>query len=279
MTKYHINKKGIPSICNAKDGNCPLGSENLHFNNLQDAQIYADNENKKQYGLTPELGLTPGLNPTEDNMNDLIIKRNELAKSIEHLKGVNKIRAKKELKRIEYSIQGRDYDEEMRLQSETKKALIAEQEKRDLESKANSEKLANKDTLELPESIKQYVTKGQWSRSKILAYRGEQKTGNKTNTGLAIYGQGRYTTTDKSYAKKFGTVRNAELEELPANPLRLKTTEGFQLMEQIVAEEHNVNYKDLYNNMDVNDMIMKMGYDGLTIGTGKDMIIVKYSSE
>lgn len=271
MTKYHINKKGIPSICKAKDGNCPLGSDNPHFNNLQDAQIYADNENKKQYGLTPEL--------TENNMNDLINKRNELAKSIEHLKGLNKIRAKKELKRIEYSIQGRDYDEEMRLQSETKNALIAEQEKRDLESKTNSEKLANKDTLELPESIKQYVTKGQWSRSKILAYRGEQKTESQTNTGLAIYGQGRYTTTDKSYAKKFGTVRNAELEELPVNPLRLKTTEGFQLMEQKVAEEHNVNYKDLYNNMDVSDMIMKMGYDGLTIGTGKDMIVVKYFSK
>lgn len=50
-------------------------------------------------------------------------------------------------------------------------------------------------------------------------------------------------------------------------------------MEQKIAEDHNVNYKDLYNNMDVNDMILKMGYDGLTIGTGKDMIIVKYSSK
>ena len=56
----------------------------------------------------------------------------------------------------------------------------------------------------------------------------------------------------------------------------MKSVDGFQLLEQTVARENNVDYRDLYKNMDVSDMINKMGYDGLTLGSGKDMIIVKY---
>lgn len=58
MTKFHINKHGAPAPCRAKEGNCPLGgntgSEN-HFNTLDEAQKYADNQNKEKYELMPDV--------------------------------------------------------------------------------------------------------------------------------------------------------------------------------------------------------------------------------
>lgn len=54
MTKYHINKHGVPAPCHAKDGNCPLGgisgSEN-HFDNLADAEKAADEINEGKFGI------------------------------------------------------------------------------------------------------------------------------------------------------------------------------------------------------------------------------------
>lgn len=164
----------------------------------------------------------------------------------------------------------------MKLEREEREKEIERKRQLDIESKSNAEKLSRKEVLELPKSVEQYIVNGQWSRTKISAYRGEQDKSAQTNTGLAMYGQGKYTTTDKSYAKKFGNVRSVELEDLPIHPLRLKTMGGFQILEQEIARNNNVNYRDLYSEMDVSDMVTKMGYDGLTLGTGKDMIIVKY---
>lgn len=51
MAKYHINKKGIPAVCRAKDGNCPLGGNEQHFGTKEDAQKFADEKNKELFGL------------------------------------------------------------------------------------------------------------------------------------------------------------------------------------------------------------------------------------
>jgi len=51
MAKYHINKHGVPAICKAKDGNCPLGGEGEHFDTFKEAQEQADKTNKKEYGV------------------------------------------------------------------------------------------------------------------------------------------------------------------------------------------------------------------------------------
>ena len=51
MAKYHINKKGIPAVCKAKDGNCPLGGNEQHFGTKEDAQKFADEKNKELFGL------------------------------------------------------------------------------------------------------------------------------------------------------------------------------------------------------------------------------------
>jgi|GEM_PF-4597839 len=51
MTRYHINKHGVPAVCKAKPGNCPLGGDDQHFTNIEEAQDYADTLNEDKYGL------------------------------------------------------------------------------------------------------------------------------------------------------------------------------------------------------------------------------------
>ena len=42
MTKYHINKNGVPSECMAKSGRCPFASEDEHLDNFESAQYMSD---------------------------------------------------------------------------------------------------------------------------------------------------------------------------------------------------------------------------------------------
>lgn len=49
MDKFHIGKNGLPSICKAKQGNCPLGGEENHFNTKQEAYKAVENRLDQQY--------------------------------------------------------------------------------------------------------------------------------------------------------------------------------------------------------------------------------------
>ena len=42
---YHIGLNGKPSICKAKQGNCPYESISPHFDTVEKAQLYSDNLN------------------------------------------------------------------------------------------------------------------------------------------------------------------------------------------------------------------------------------------
>ena len=53
MAKYHISKNGKPSVCQAKEGNCPLGNESKHFNTEEEALKHFNENAKSQYGLLP----------------------------------------------------------------------------------------------------------------------------------------------------------------------------------------------------------------------------------
>ncbi|HHT97319.1 MAG TPA: hypothetical protein GXZ90_05440 [Clostridiales bacterium] len=53
MSKFHINKHGVPAPCKAKKGNCPLGGEGEHFDTPEIAQEYADKVNEESHGLLP----------------------------------------------------------------------------------------------------------------------------------------------------------------------------------------------------------------------------------
>lgn len=50
MGKWHINKKGVPAICKATKGKCPLGE---HYSSEEQAINSYKNEMEQEYGLLP----------------------------------------------------------------------------------------------------------------------------------------------------------------------------------------------------------------------------------
>lgn len=51
--KFHINKHGVPAPCKAKEGNCPLGGSDTHYDTPEEAQVAADKANEAKHGLLP----------------------------------------------------------------------------------------------------------------------------------------------------------------------------------------------------------------------------------
>lgn len=75
MTKFHINKHGVPAPCKAKAGNCPLGGDtggDNHFDSIEEAEEYVNSK------FSGEHGLLPGMSNIEDNKDE-----NEFIKSAE----------------------------------------------------------------------------------------------------------------------------------------------------------------------------------------------------
>lgn len=109
------------------------------------------------------------------------------------------------------------------------------------------------------------------SRIRLVAYRGES---NYSGTNMANYGRGIYSTTNRSYASKYGKVRRVEVEELPFRPLRFKSDMWFNEFGYELERKYGSDW--FKSNGYTEGVIRKMGFDGVTIGTGKEMIIVKY---
>ena len=144
-----------------------------------------------------------------------------------------------------------------------------------------------KEFLEIPKNIERlrsnYLYKERYfSRQDMYksTYRGEQSKENRDhNTGTAMYGQGRYSTTNRKYASKFGEVRTVDYEEMPSKALSFKNAAAFEMFEQELAKEHNIDKRHMYRNQDLSVIIKKMGYNGVTIGPKSDMIIVSYETK
>lgn len=56
MSKFHINKHGVPAPCKAKSGNCPLGGMESHYDSQEEAQAAVDAMNQQEYGVLPGVG-------------------------------------------------------------------------------------------------------------------------------------------------------------------------------------------------------------------------------
>lgn len=54
MTKYHIKKDGTPGVCRAKNGNCPLGGSESHYDSMNEAQEAAQLQMEEKYGVISE---------------------------------------------------------------------------------------------------------------------------------------------------------------------------------------------------------------------------------
>ena len=131
---------------------------------------------------------------------------------------------------------------------------------------------------DLPEGhfSSQMLTNGlvfrQFSRVKCNAFRGESSN---SGRGMASFGRGIYSTTNRFRAKEYGVVRRVEIEELPFKPLRFKDTLWYQQWEYDLNQKYGRAW--VTANGYAEGIIRKLGFDGVTVGTGRDMIICKYT--
>lgn len=263
---YHISSKGNLTVCKAQQGKCPLGGK--HFENEADGMEYLDNINNKESLIEKfKKAPTPG-------------SRIRLRKEIRLLNKALGLEENADIPTPQPS------KEESERQKRIKEREL-EEAKKEKEMAENLKIFESKEYLELPKNIEKlrrnYLLKENYfSRQEMYksVYRGEQSKENRDhNTGTAMYGQGRYSTTNKKYASKFGKVRTVDYEEMPAKALSFKNVTSFEMFEQSLAEEHNIDKRHMYRNQDLSVIIKKMGYDGITIGPKKDMIIVSYETK
>lgn len=262
---YHVSSKGSLTVCKAQPGKCPLGGK--HFDNETEGMEYLDNLNNKE-SLIEKLknAPTPG----------------------------TRIRLRKEIRLLNQAL-GLEQDADIPVSQPSKEELERQKriKEREIEEAKKEKELAEnlkvfeaKEFLEIPKNIERlrsnYLYKERYfSRQDMYksTYRGEQSKENRDhNTGTAMYGQGRYSTTNRKYASKFGEVRIIDYEEMPAKPLSFKNATAFEMFEQELAREHNIDKRHMYRNQDLSVIIKKMGYDGITIGHKSDMIIVSYET-
>lgn len=263
---YHVLSKGTLTVCKAQPGKCPLGGK--HFDNETEGMEYLDNLNNKE-SLIEKLknAPTPG----------------------------TRIRLRKEIRLLNQAL-GLEQDADIPVPQPSKEELERQKriKEREIEEAKKEKELAEnlkvfeaKEFLEIPKNIEglrsNYLYKERYfSRQDMYksTYRGEQSKENRDhNTGTAMYGQGRYSTTNRKYASKFGEVRTVDYEEMPSKALSFKNAVAFEMFEQELAKEHNIDKRNMYRNQDLSVIIKKMGYDGITIGPKSDMIIVSYETK
>ena len=120
-----------------------------------------------------------------------------------------------------------------------------------------------------------YVKVGKKLPSTFTIWRGiSDQTGN----GMASYGTGLYTTTNRKLAAKYGKVIKLDRQALPDFPLRFDTINDFEIwMGNTIDILGYSNKLDFYVDYpDLRFFVTKLGYDGIQIGKGKDIIFVKY---
>lgn len=127
------------------------------------------------------------------------------------------------------------------------------------------------------DSMKRYLQKKNPITEKTKLYRGESDSG---GTGTALYGQGLYMTTSKSYAAKYGKVREVPYYETPNKPAIFKTELDFKQFETEYAKNLGVKSKTLLTRKvgDTHIRMMKLGFDGVVVGPRSDAIVVAYDA-
>ena len=109
-------------------------------------------------------------------------------------------------------------------------------------------------------------------------WRGESEA---SGSGMATYGLGDYSTTNKAYARNFGDVREVSRWEIADNPIRFKTVNDYQIWLQ--QAQSKLGYKDkrdfVKDYSDIGDFIRALdpSVDGIQVGPSSDAIIVTYS--
>lgn len=99
--RYHINKHGVPAVCKAQPGNCPLGGNDNHFNTKKDANNFIQQQNMKQHGLLPQVNkkdVKPyRLAKTEKDLSFIEYQKRWLQKECEDMTYIERCRSAKKL--------------------------------------------------------------------------------------------------------------------------------------------------------------------------------------
>lgn len=111
--------------------------------------------------------------------------------------------------------------------------------------------------------------------SKYTLWRGVGNSGK----GMASYGTGLYTTTSKKYASQFGKVVQMGSDALPDFPIRFDTINDYELWLQnaykVLGFDGPREFNEAYN--DIRHFVHgQLGFDGIQIGTGRDIMFVQY---
>lgn len=99
--RYHINKHGVPAVCKAQLGKCPLGSNDNHFNTKKEANNFIQQQNMKQHGLLPQVNkkdVKPyRLAKTEKDLSFIEHQKKWLQKECEDMTYIERCRSAKKL--------------------------------------------------------------------------------------------------------------------------------------------------------------------------------------
>lgn len=113
-----------------------------------------------------------------------------------------------------------------------------------------------------------------YTTPKTKIYRGESEN---SGTGMAMFGSGLYSTTNRKLAQKYGKVREVNLDELPKNPIQFETELDFKQFEYELSRVLGIDKRDITENIgQIDDYLKEMGYDGMSVGKGKDRFFVTF---
>lgn len=198
-------------------------------------------------------------------------ERQRLTQSLVQSSGPARRRHRRHLVYVEAACNGVNYKEAQQARIKTL------QKKRDLMDR-RAKRLAQKETLIIPPDLLwRFTSDRKYDRATLQTYRGEQKAHQRTNTGVAIYGQGRYTTTSKEYAAKFGVVRKATIDERPERPLCFDTINDFEILLSQWLDRKHIDKMSFHQAFEIHTFVLKCGYDGLVLGPIDDAIVVAFS--
>lgn len=124
------------------------------------------------------------------------------------------------------------------------------------------------------EGMKNTIIEKPFNTPKVKIYRGESEN---SGQGASMFGSGLYTTTNKNLAKKYGKVREVSKEELPNNPIQFKNELDFRQFEYELSKELGIDKRDMVEYIgEIDEYLKNMGYDGMSVGTGKDAFFVTF---
>lgn len=273
MAKYHIGRKGNPTLCRAKNGNCPFGAESEHYESKEEAQKHLENKNMntvlqgtKRKGNTETItGKSQTVSQNNiDVLEDYNVYRlltNTMHNSTESYSGVELYYYSTETGQRELARRGRSRYDKKRI-DEVKEAIDSLKGKRIQEITDEHRKEYN-DRADRGQSL---VEKGEFfdrSNQDIRAYVTRESLKQlKTLSADEVEVVSHYTSNGSFIARKEGLGEEGEQERI-VNTMK-KVFQKIEPREDIPKIYRGTSYKYIPENPQVGDTF-KAANDGLPV--------------